>query len=295
MAGFPDDSIRWHFHYALLPRPRKGRAVKNNNKGAALSARFVRIADIDVHAIRQMYQVFAQYYENTSWDIFLADLSKKTGAIILRNAAGRVVGFSTLMTCAVDIGGRCVHGVFSGDTIIERAYWGTRALQREFFKFMIAEKFRHPREPIYWFLISKGFKTYLLLANNLFTFYPRHDREEPYLADIVDAYCQQMFPAYYQRDRRILDFGHDYQPLRTDVADITERMREENPAIRFFEDRNPEWRRGTELPCVGEIGWSDLARFTLRFARKPVSKGRLDAERQPDAAPVVIKLRSVRG
>jgi len=295
VAGWPDDIRRGRFHHAHLPTDGKGRAVKNNNKGAALSASFVRIASIDVHAIRQMYQVFAQYYENTTWDIFLSDLSNKTGAFILRNAAGRVVGFSTLRTCDIDIGGRRVHGVFSGDTIIERAYWGSRALQREFFKFMIAEKFRYPREPIYWFLISKGFKTYLLLANNLFSFYPRHDREEPHLADIVDAYCQQLFPAHYDRTRRILDFGQDYQPLRSDVAEISERMREENPAIRFFEERNPEWRRGTELPCVGEIGWSDLAKFTLRFARKPVSKGRMDAELAPGLAPVVVKLRSVRG
>ncbi|MDP2228446.1 MAG: hypothetical protein Q8J78_13325 [Moraxellaceae bacterium] len=266
--------------------------MKNNKNSAALTATYVRVGHIDVHAIRQMYQVFAQYYENTSWDIFLSDLSKKTGAFIMRNAAGRVVGFSTVMTCDVNMNGRQIHGVFSGDTIIERAYWGSRALQMEFFKFLIAEKTRHPLKPIYWFLISKGFKTYLLLANNLFTFYPRHDGQDEHLGDIVDAYCEQMFPAYYNRDRRILDFGHDYQPLRGDVADITDRMVEENDAIRFFQERNPEWRRGTELPCVGEIKWIDLVKFTARYASKPVSKGLQDARRQPEPANVVVKLRS---
>jgi hypothetical protein len=266
--------------------------MKNNNKRAALKATYVRIGDIDVHAIRQMYAVYSQYYENTAWDIFLHDLSKKTGAFIMRNPAGRVVGFSTIMTTALHVHGKTVRGVFSGDTIIERAYWGSRALQLAFYRFMIAEKSRYPFQKIYWFLISKGFKTYLLLANNFFSFYPRPDGQDEHLADIVDAYCEQMFPAYYDRDKRILDFGGDYQPLRGDVAEITDRMCEENEAIRFFQQRNPEWRRGTELPCVGVFGWSDMAKYSVRFATKPLSKGSKDAQRQPG---VVVKLRSAVG
>lgn len=266
--------------------------MKNNNKRAALNATYARTADIDVHAIRQMYAVYSQYYENTTWDIFLHDLSKKTGAFIMRNEGGRVVGFSTLMTTEVAVNGRKVRGVFSGDTIIERAYWGSRALQFAFFRFMIAEKVRYPLSPIYWFLISKGFKTYLLLANNFFAFYPRPDGGDEHLGDIVDAYCEQMFPAYYDSERRILDFGHEYQPLRGDVAEITERMREDSAAIRFFEECNPEWRRGTELPCVGRFSWSDMAKYAVRYMRKPASKGSIDAQRG-ESAGVVVKLRSV--
>lgn len=261
--------------------------MNDKKQGGALKAAYAPIASIDVHAIRQMYQVFSQYYENTSWEVFLHDLSKKTGAFIMRNASGRVVGFSTLMRCTVQVGGRRVRGVFSGDTIIEREYWGSRALQLEFFKFMIAEKFRYPFDDIHWFLISKGYKTYLLLANNFFTFYPRHDGNESFLGDIVDAYCEEMFPAYYNRERRILDFGHDYAPLKGDVAEISERMREENPAIRYFDDLNPEWRRGTELPCVGVVDWATLVKYTLRYATKPVSKGRLEAQAPTPAVATV--------
>jgi hypothetical protein len=279
-----------------LPQKTKntGSAMNDNNKGGVLKAGYFKVEKIDVHTIRQMYKVFSQYYENTSWEVFLHDLSKKTGAFIMRNEVGRVVGFSTVMVCDVKVSGRPVRGVFSGDTIIERAYWGSRALQLEFFKFLIAEKTRRPFDAIYWFLISKGFKTYLLLANNFFTYYPRHDGQDSHLGDIVDAYCEQMFPAYYNREKRILDFGHDYAPLKTDVADITERMRADNPKIRFFEDCNPEWRRGTEMPCVGEITWTDIAKFAVRYATKPASKGREDAQSQPGkAANQVVKLRSV--
>lgn len=54
-------------------------------------------------------------------------------------------------------------------------------------------------------------------------------------------------------------------------------MRRENQKIDFFEQCNPEWRRGTELPCVGVFDWNALAKYALRFATKPMSKGRKEA------------------
>ena len=48
----------------------------------------------------------------------------------------------------IDLRSKGARGVFSGDTIIERAYWGSRVLQIAFTKFMLAEKIRYPRQPI---------------------------------------------------------------------------------------------------------------------------------------------------
>lgn len=244
----------------------------------ALKAIYKKVSKIDVHEIRQMYGIYCQYYENTTWDIFLRDLSKKTGAFVLYDPKeARVVGFSTIMTCDIIVQGQASRAVFSGDTVIEKAYWGSRALQMAFYKFMIAEKVRYPRQAIHWLLISKGFKTYLLLANNFFNYYPNPENKDQHLAGVVDSYCKQMFAEYYDADKRILDFGGDYQCLKGDVAEITDAMRRENQKIDFFEQCNPEWRRGTELPCVGVFDWNALAKYALRFATKPMSKGRKEA------------------
>lgn len=252
-----------------------------------LKASYRSIAKIDVHDIRQMYGIFCQYYENTTWDIFLHDLSKKSGALILFcPKEDRIVGFSTLMTCEVTVRGQKSRAVFSGDTIIEKAYWGSRALALAFYKFLITEKVKYPRQAIYWLLISKGFKTYLLLANNFFSYYPNPQQQHGYLAEVIDDYCLQMFPDYYDKEKRILDFGDNYQYLRGDVADITDTMRRENQKINFFEQCNPEWRRGTELPCVGVFDWDDLAKYAVRFVTKPMSNGRKDAVVKPRAAEV---------
>ncbi len=74
-----------------------------------------------------------------------------------------------------------------------------------------------------------------------------------------------------------MNFGDDYQPLKGDVAPITDEMRRKSPKIRFFEEKNPQWVQGTELPCIGEIVWSDIFKYVQRFATKSSSQGKVDA------------------
>ena len=258
-------------------------------KALDLKAIYRSINKIDVHEIRQMYGIYCQYYENTSWDIFLRDLSKKTGAfLMICPKEQRVVGFSTIMTTDMTVQGKAARGVFSGDTIIEKAYWGSRALQLAFYKFLLTEKARYPLKTIYWLLISKGFKTYLLLANNFVTYYPNPENKHSYLSGVVDEYCQQMFAEYYDADKQVLDFGGDYQCLKGDVAGITDTMRRENQKINFFEQCNPEWRRGTELPCVGVFDFKNLSQYVVRYLTKATSNGRKDALKaaQPSVVPI---------
>ena len=47
--------------------------MKKNIAAPALKAVYRPISKIDVHEIRQMYGIYSQYYERTTWDIFLRD------------------------------------------------------------------------------------------------------------------------------------------------------------------------------------------------------------------------------
>jgi len=44
-----------------------------------------------------------------------------------------------------------------------------------FAKHLLLAKIRTPGRRVYWFLISKGYKTYLLLARTFLGFLPRRD------------------------------------------------------------------------------------------------------------------------
>jgi hypothetical protein len=232
------------------------------------------VSDLSYLDMKSMYAIFEQYYLNTTFQLFKSDLLEKTGVFIVRDPKeNRLVGFSTILERDFLVDGKARHAFFSGDTIIEKAYWGSRALQRAMYRYVIRYKLRYPTKPVYWMLISKGFKTYLLLANNYYTYYPHYDQKHQHLQKYVESYCRQYFPNYFDEKTGLLDFGENYQALRPDVAPISMEMREENGKIAFFERCNPTWVNGTELPCIGEIHWKDLYRYVQRFLTKSKSKG----------------------
>ena len=53
------------------------------------------------------------------------------------------------------------------------------------------------------------------------------------------------------------------------VAEIDEGMILGNEKYPFFEKCNPQWRRGTELPCVGVIDWALLFGYIKKYFNKP--------------------------
>lgn len=253
-------------------------------------ARYRPISRVSPAEVLKMYSIFRCYYENAELDTFLNDMSRKTGVFMLqRRADDQIVGFSTVAKMDMEVDGKWIKGVFSGDTIIEKEYWGSRALPLAFSLYLARTVLRHPITPVFWLLISKGYKTYLLMANNFFRFYPHpKDRYEEY-QPLVSQYCERLFPGYYDAASGVLDFGDSYQCLKDNVAPITDGVRKASPATVFFERCNPEWQRGTELPCIGRAGFSDLFRYFFRYVnkvwRRPSQSG-VGVGASPVVAPV---------
>lgn len=245
--------------------------VKDN-----IFASFKKIKYISVLHLLEMHKIFIQYYHNANLKSFITDMSNKTGVFILQDKKEkRIVGFSTWTEIELIVNGKKSLGIFSGDTVVEKQYWGNKELQKIFVRQLLKTKLKKPKTPIFWLLISKGYKTYLLLTNNFPKHYPRHDRNNLKLESIVDDYCQKLYPNAYNKTHRLLDFGDGYQYLKDDVAAITQEMKDSHPDIRHFEKLNPSWREGTELPCVGEVSvnmiWQFMRKNILPF-KKPEHK-----------------------
>tara|TARA_R110002073_G_scaffold108803_2_gene244530 strand:- start:47120 stop:47968 length:849 start_codon:yes stop_codon:yes gene_type:complete len=240
--------------------------TNQNNK---TYCRYTAHKNISTEELARMYEVFRQYYANTDMPTFIKDFNKKTGAFLVRRCSdGLIVGFSTVALMDLEMNGRKAKGVFSGDTIIEEAYWGGRALQLKFFLYLVRVVLRHPFTPVFWLLISKGYKTYLLMANNFFRFYPHPEAKFENYEAMAQQYSERLFPGCYDPQRKLLDFGDSYQHLTDDVAGITPEMCDRFRNIAFFEERNPTWRRGTELPCIGRVGFYDVLLYVFRFVNK---------------------------
>jgi hypothetical protein len=222
---------------------------------------------------RQMFALLRGHFAGTDRERFEADLREKEAVILLRDAqSGRIQGFSTLMRMSMTLDGREIVAFFSGDTIIDRDYWGESTLSRTWGQVVFAEADRiaaeHPGTSIYWFLICSGYKTWRFLPVFFREFYPCADRPTPPgIRRLLDALAARKFGDEYLPSLGIVRF-RSATPLRGGVAEITEeRLRD--PQVAFFARVNPGHAAGDELACLAEISRSNLTRAGLRMIAAP--------------------------
>jgi hypothetical protein len=224
-----------------------------------LRTTYQKVDTLGIEEIRRMHALFEANYAYSPLSTFISDLQKKDGVFVVRKKSNQeIVGFSTLGIYEFKLGGKKAKGLFSGDTILERAYWGSRTLQTAFALKLFIEAVKAPLTPQYWLLISKGYKTYLLLSKNFPDYYPKRGEHNPAMQALVSEYCEAMFPGKLDAAKMVLDFGDGANCLKGHVAEITPELRAKEPDVRFFEERNPDWQRGTELPCIAA---ADLKTF----------------------------------
>jgi hypothetical protein len=229
------------------------------------------ISDVPLSDRREMFEIFKQYYDLPEPESFFRDFAAKDDVIILRDKrTDAIKGFSTQKKITHMIDGKTYRGIFSGDTIIDREYWGDNTLGLGFIWYLFGQcEWKFGRR-VYWHLISKGYKTYLLMVNNFERSYPRHDKATPaFFQALSDDFARQLYSKVYNKDRGLLLFDGPHEHLKTDVAPITEELKARFPHVRYFSERNPRWHIGDELVCVAEFDlWVGLA-----FAKKVFFKG----------------------
>lgn len=215
-----------------------------------------------------MWDLFARHYEAVTRAGFEADLADKSHVILLRPAGEeRLAGFSTLTSFPVVVQGRTVVVVFSGDTVVDPAWWGQTALQRAFLAWVIRVWLARPRTPVYWFLISKGYRTYLLLTRNFPEHWPRYDRPTPaFQAALLDTVARARFGDAWDADRGVLRFATCAGRLREGVAPVDPGTTA--PDVRFFVARNPGHAEGDELCCLGRVDHRLWLFYMGRLARR---------------------------
>jgi hypothetical protein len=219
-----------------------------------LDGRLVQAAALSAEERAQMFALMDSYYDGVSLAAFDADLAEKHWVIqLLDPRTEQLCGFSTQMLLRADVAGLPVSALFSGDTIVARDHWGDTALAHIWGRLALGLIGRLGPAELYWFLISKGYKTYRYLPLFFREFYPRYQAptlERPQA--VLDALARAKYPSAYDPSRGIIPAGTGKERLRPGVADISpERLRD--PHVRFFEARNPRHARGDELCCLAPL------------------------------------------
>jgi hypothetical protein len=212
-----------------------------------------------------MYSLMVAHYENVSRPQFDLDLLEKDAVILLRDSKDRhLCGFSTQKVIHFSVDNRPMRALFSGDTIIAPSHWGEQGLGRTWSQFASEVRAKEPGKPLYWFLISKGYRTYLYLPLFFHQFYPRYDRPTPLEQQkILDTLAFTRYPEHYNPSRGLIVFPQSHGNLNRELAEISE-SRLRNPHVRYFVERNPAYAQGTELACVAEISAENMKSYAAR-------------------------------
>jgi len=213
-------------------------------------------------------------YDGVDPGRFRKDLLEKQWAILLRDGTGGpVVGFSTQRTTEVAVRGEIVRALFSGDTVIDPAYWGEQALVRSFCR-LIGRLQALDERPLYWFLICKGHRTYLYLPTFIHDFWPRHDRPTPpFEAELMRVLAESRFPGEFDSERGVIRPRGPHDRLK-DALDGSD-SRSHNPHVAFFLERNPGHRDGDELVCVADLRPDNLRPIVRREVRAAMAATRV--------------------
>ena len=214
--------------------------------------------------IKAMFMLMDTYYDQMTYSNFISDLSEKDYCILLKDESGAIQGFSTQKLISFPLSdGKEIHGVFSGDTIIHKDYWGSFELYKVFAQSFL--KYSNQFAEFYWFLISKGYKTYRMLPLFFKTFYPNYLEQLPdYEKQIIDAFGHFKYPGVYNKKTGIIQYQGEKVKLKDGVADVTlKQLKDKN--IQFFINANPGYILGNDMVCLARLEPENLKSAVRRL------------------------------
>lgn len=230
-----------------------------------LTTRTVTVCSLGAAEISAMYDLFSQFFAGGTRTTFVDDLAEKQWAFLLEDEHGQLEGFSTLLRLEGTVDGIRRVAFFSGDTIVRPNYWGRHTLPQAWLKHVMPMVDSLNGATAYWFLISSGYRTYLLLRAFVRRFYPSFRWETPGDEQrVLDYFANSKFGNRYNATTGVIQLQHATS-LVAGTADVTAEVLK-YPHVRYFVQRNPRYDKGDELACICRLSRENLtevARLSL--------------------------------
>lgn len=226
---------------------------------------------------QQMCDLYFAHYEGSDQARFFADLEAKNDVILLYHQ-DILVGFTTLQNflrdCPEDFtplnpyqNAKQLRILFSGDTIVAPKHWGQQALAFSWIEYLGKIKKRHPNEPLYWFLLVKGFRTYKYLSAFGHSYYPHWQNNRDDLHPLLQKLAEEKYGDLYNVETGVVECPSDFGYLNHDLG--TPSIKDlSHQATAFFLQKNPNFSQGHELACLCELEADNMKPLTKRLFLK---------------------------
>lgn len=213
----------------------------------------------------ELYNLMQLEFIGVTWDHFIKDFNEKQHVMVLINESGKVVGFSTLMEIDLNLGGKMIKIIFSGDTTVMQEYRDSFGFAVELSNFFTRAVVLYPTHEIYYVLISKGWRTYRVLPFFFKEFIPCYNREiSKYEKSIMNLFGYKKYPNNYIGTTGLLCFKENVQRLKPECSDAMIPPRN-NPHVDFFFQKNPHYLDGTELVCIARVAYCNFTQAITRL------------------------------
>ena len=231
-----------------------------------LEGRVASRSELDEPLRDAMFRLLAAHFVGADRSTFDADLAEKQCAILLEDEDGELRGFSTLLLYRTAVGAQTISVVYSGDTIVDRAWWGSPALPRTWIRAVRQLAGNVAQDDLYWLLLTSGYRTYRFLPVFFQSFHPRHDADSPpAMAALLSALAAEKFGRQYDDATGIVRFARP-QMLTPELLALPD-GRVVDPHIAYFLSRNPGHVHGDELACLTRIADDNLTAAGRRMTR----------------------------
>ena len=235
-----------------------------------LAGCLVPIGELTGNQRDEMFRLMDRHYVNVLREIFDKDLDEKDQVILMTDPVSQqILGFSTQLLVDLVIDSRPVLVLFSGDTIVDPRYWTRNPLATIWGRWVL-ELIDDAAVPLYWFLISKGYKTYRFLPLFFNEFFPVFDRATPsWASHLIQEFGDWKYPNQFDPELGLLRARPESCRLRPGVADLhPSRLHDDH--VRFFAQANPDHARGDELCCVAALTRENFTNAAYRVIARPL-------------------------
>jgi len=211
-----------------------------------------------------MFELFRQYYDAVSFSSFELDLMAKDHVLMLNDKAGQLRGFTSMALIDFEFHNHKQRAIFSGDTIVQHQYWGEKKLLLSWCRYAGQIKAQQPTVPLYWFLISKGVRTYQYLPLFSHHYIPSPSDNAPnHYQHVLQHLAKGKFAEAYQADSGLIIFPTSRGQLVDKWAELPPSYRS-RPEAQFFLKINPGYQQGHELACLTELCSENLIGMAKR-------------------------------